>query len=255
MHPLATPAMSDPGNPIDTLGSDHLDFATACSIQSKVQPAFPNPELFSKGFDPSTSSVEVMGMATKIQAQFAEAATVSDLLDTIVSIVKEITRFHRVMVYQFDRDYNGTVVAELMDPKASNDVYRGLHFPASDIPPQARKLYMINKVRVLFDRSQRTSRLIGRDVSDVEVPLDLTHAYLRAMSPVHLKYLSNMGVRSSMSMSLESDGKLWGLIVCHSYGPAATRVPFSIRELSFFVGLAASTCLQKLVNSERLQAH
>lgn len=255
MHPLATPAMSDPGNPIDTLGSDHLDFATACSMQSKIQPVFPNPELFNKGFDPSTSSVEVIGMATKIQTQFSEAATVPDLLETIVSIVKEVTRFHRVMVYQFDRDYNGTVVAELMDPKASNDVYRGLHFPASDIPPQARKLYMINKVRVLFDRSQRTSRLIGRDVSDMRVPLDLTHAYLRAMSPVHLKYLSNMGVRSSMSMSLESDGKLWGLIVCHSYGPAATRVPFSIRELSFFVGLAASTCLQKLLNSERLQAH
>ncbi|KAA8624047.1 hypothetical protein SMACR_07655 [Sordaria macrospora] len=255
MHPLATPAMSDSGNPIDTLGSDHLDFATACSMQSKVQPVFPNPELFNKGFDPSTSSVEVIGMATKIQTQFSEAANVPDLLETIVSIVKEVTRFHRVMVYQFDRDYNGTVVAELMDPKASNDVYRGLHFPASDIPPQARKLYMTNKVRVLFDRSQRTSRLIGRDVSDMEVPLDLTHAYLRAMSPVHLKYLSNMGVRSSMSMSLESDGKLWGLIVCHSYGPAATRVPFSIRELSFFVGLAASTCLQKLLNSERLQAH
>ncbi|KAK3489970.1 phytochrome-like protein [Neurospora crassa] len=221
----------------------------ACSIQSKVQPAFPNPELFSKGFDPSTSSVEVIVMAIKIQTQFSEAATVSDLLETIVSIVKEVT------VYQFDRDYNGTVVAELMDPKASNDVYRGLHFPASDIPPQARKLYIINKVRVLFDRSQRTSRLIGRDVSDMDVPLILTHAYLRAMSPVHLKYLSTMGVRSSMSMSHESDGKLWGLIVCHSYGPAATRVPFSIRELSFFVGLAASTCLQKLLSSERLQAH
>jgi hypothetical protein len=255
MHPLATPQQTEPAkHPIDTLGSDHMDITTVSSLQSRSQPIFTSRDLLSQGIDPDTTSVEIVGIATKIQQQFSEAQSVQELLDTIVGVVKELSGFNRVMVYQFDQDYNGTVIAELMDPKVSQDVYRGLHFPATDIPPQARELYMINKVRVLFDRTQQTARLVGRDTSAITVPLDLTHAYLRAMSPVHLKYLANMGVRSSMSMSLESEGKLWGLIVCHSYGPTATRVPFSVRELSYFVGVAASTCLEKLLNADKLQA-
>ncbi|KAK0708630.1 GAF domain-like protein [Lasiosphaeris hirsuta] len=255
MHPLATPQHTEPPNrPIDTLGSDHMDVATVSSLRSKSQPFFSNPEVTLQGIDPNSSAVEIVGIATKIQKQFSGALSVDALLGAIVGVVKELSGFNRVMVYQFDQDFNGTVVAELMDPKASQDVYRGLHFPSTDIPPQARQLYMINKVRVLFDRTQQTARLVGRSASDIAVPLDLTHAYLRAMSPVHLKYLANMEVRSSMSMSLESEGNLWGLIVCHSYGPTATRVPFSIRELSYFVGVAASTCLEKLLNADKLQA-
>ncbi|KAK0644269.1 phytochrome-2 [Cercophora newfieldiana] len=255
MHPLATPQQTEPPiNLVDTLGSDHMDIATVSSLHSKSQPIFTSPDLLSQGIDPDTSSVEIVGVATKIQQQFSEASSVQGLLDAIVGVVRELSGFNRVMVYQFDQDYNGTVVAELMDPKVSQDVYRGLHFPSTDIPPQARQLYMINKVRVLFDRTQQTARLVGRDASAIMEPLDLTHAYLRAMSPVHLKYLANMEVRSSMSMSLESEGKLWGLIVCHSYGPTATRVPFSVRELSYFIGVAASTCLEKLLNADKLQA-
>jgi len=256
MHPLAaTPDQTDSvRNPIDTLGSDHMDIATVSSLHSRSQSIFSNPDLLSQGIDPDTSSVEVVAIATKIQQQFSEASTLQGLLDVIVGVMRELSRFNRVMVYQFDQDFNGKVVAELMDPKASQDVYRGLHFPSTDIPPQARRLYMINKVRVLFDRTQKTARLVGRDTSDIATPLNLTHAYLRAMSPVHLKYLTNMGVRSSMSMSLESEGKLWGLIVCHSYGPTATRVPFSVRELSYFIGVTASTCLEKILNSNKLQA-
>lgn len=255
MHPLATPQPTElPKHPVDTLGSDHMDIATVSSLQSKSQSIFPGLDILSQGIDQDTSSVEIVGITTRIQQQFAAAQTVQGLLDAIVGVVRELSGFNRVMVYQFDQDYNGTVVAELTDPKVSQDVYRGLHFPSTDIPPQARQLYMINKVRVLFDRTQQTARLVGRDTAAITVPLDLTHAYLRAMSPVHLKYLANMEVHSSMSMSLESEGKLWGLIVCHSYGPTATRVPFSVRELSYFIGVAASTCLEKLLNADKLQA-
>src|ERR1700759_5213290 len=80
---------------------------------------------------------------------------------------------------------------------ATKDLYKGLNFPASDIPKQARDLYKINKVRLLYDRDQETARLVCRTLQDMETPLDLTHAYLRAMSPIHLKYLANMAVRSS----------------------------------------------------------
>jgi len=255
MHPLATPQFTGVStHPIDTLGSDHMDITTVSSLRSKSQSLFPDPDLVIPGISPDTTSVEIVGIATKIQKQFSEARSVPDLLDAVVSVVRDLTGFNRVMVYEFDKYFNGTVVAELMDPKACQDVYRGLHFPSTDIPPQARQLYMVNKVRVLFDRSQQTARLVGKTTADIAVPLDLTHAYLRAMSPVHLKYLRNMAVRSSMSMSLESEGKLWGLIVCHSYGPTATRVPFSAREMSHYVGVAASTCLEKLLNADKLQA-
>ncbi|KAK3395205.1 phytochrome-like protein [Podospora didyma] len=253
-HPMATPADSGPKYPIDTLGSDHMDLATVSSMHSRSQPVFSTPDILARGIDPSSSSVEVIGIATKVQKQFSDTKTVEELLDTIVGVVSELSGFNRVMVYKFDQDFNGAVVAELMDPSVCQDVYRGLHFPSTDIPPQARQLYMVNKVRVLFDRSQKTARLVGRSRADIEAPLDLTHAYLRAMSPVHLKYLANMEVRSSMSMSLESEGKLWGLIVCHSYGPTATRVPFTVREMSYFVGVAASTYLEKLLNADKLQA-
>jgi len=252
MHPLAS-GMTEPPEPVDTLGSDHMDVATVSSLHSRSKPVFTNKDLY-QGIEPSMSSVEVVGIAAKIQIEFSEAVSVPDLLEKIVGVVSEISRFNRVMVYQFDQEFNGTVVAEYMDPKTSLDIYRGLHFPHTDIPPQARRLYMVNKVRVLFDRTQQTARLVGKSKIDIDVPLDLTHAYLRAISPVHLKYLGNMKVRSSMSMSLESEGQLWGLIVCHSYGATATRVPFSIRELSHFIGLTASTCLQKLLNAGKLQA-
>ncbi|KAK4175133.1 hypothetical protein QBC36DRAFT_28685 [Triangularia setosa] len=255
LHPMAHYWQADvPPNPIDTLGSDHMDFATVSSMQSRSQPVISSPDALGGSLGPNASSVEVVNVATKIQKQFSQAISVPKLLDSIVGVVKELSRFSRVMVYEFDRDFNGTVVAELIDPAVSRDIYRGLHFPHTDIPPQARRLYMINKLRVLFDRAEPTARLVGRDREDIETPLNLTHAYLRAMSPVHLKYLANMEVRSSMSMSLESEGKLWGLIVCHSYGPTATRVPFTVRELAHFVGVSASTCLEKLLNADKLKA-
>ena len=178
MHPLAVPEEEEEeevyARPIDTLGSDHMDVTTVSSMVSKSQPVVINPEALSGGTDPATS-VEIVGVVHKIAQQFAEATTVESLLDAIVGVTKELTKFSRVMVYEFDKDYNGTVVAELMDPTVSRDVYRGLHFPHTDVPPQARRLYMINKVRVLFDRDQGTSRLVGREVSDVAVPLDLSH--------------------------------------------------------------------------------
>lgn len=75
-------------------------------------------------------------------------------------------------------------------------------YNSTDIPPQARELYRINKVRLLYDRDQPTARICCRDAAEVETPLDMTHSLLRAMSPIHVKYLSNMGVRSSMSISI-----------------------------------------------------
>lgn len=87
---------------------------------------------------------------------------------------------------QFDERWNGQVVAEQVDYSKTKDLFRGLHFPATDIPAQARELYRINKVRLLYDRDQPTARICCRSMEELENPLDMSHSFLRAMSPIHL---------------------------------------------------------------------
>ena len=146
-------------------------------------------------------------------------------------------------------------MSELIDPRASKDIYRGLHFPASDIPKQARELYMINTIRILYDREQDTARLVCRTFEDANIPLNLKHSYLRSMSPIHLKYLANMGVRASMSISLIVDNKLWGLISCHHYSSSSgIHVSLPIREVCRGLGNIASSNVQKLLFASRISA-
>jgi len=95
---------------------------------------------------------------------------------------------------------------------------------------------------------------VCRDISDYEEKLDLTHSYLRAMSPIHLKYLGNMGVRSSMSVSIVIDNELWGLIACHGYGDEGIRVTLPIRELCRNIGECAATNIQRQLMAQRIQA-
>ncbi|MCJ1282404.1 Light-sensor Protein kinase [Xylographa opegraphella] len=200
------------------------------------------------------AAMEVFNIMSQVQEQLASAPNLETFLKVLVGIVKELIGFHRVMIYQFDSSWNGRVVTELVDPRATKDLYKGLNFPASDIPKQARDLYKINKVRLLYDRDLVTARLVCRTVEDLETPLDLTYAYLRAMSPVHIKYLENMGVRASMSISINAFDELWGLIACHCYGAKGTRVSFPIRKMCRLVGDSASRNIERLSYASRLQA-
>ncbi|KAJ8120100.1 hypothetical protein O1611_g10453 [Lasiodiplodia mahajangana] len=199
-------------------------------------------------------AMQVFDIMSQVQEQFASAPNLEKFLKILVGIVKELTGFHRVMVYQFDAAFNGKVVTELVDPVQTRDLYHGLHFPATDIPKQARDLYKLNKVRLLYDRDLTSARLVCRTVEDLVKPLDLSHAYLRAMSPIHLKYLANMAVRSSMSISITAFNELWGLISCHSYGPKGMRVSFPIRKMCRMVGDTASRNIERLSYASRLQA-
>ncbi|BCS21668.1 putative sensor histidine kinase/response regulator [Aspergillus puulaauensis] len=200
------------------------------------------------------AAMEVFGIVSQIQEQLARADSMDTLLDTTAGIVKELTGFHRILVYEFDSEFNGKVVAELVDPTMSIDLFKGLHFPAGDIPKQARDLYRINKVRLLYDRDHVTARLVCRTLEDLETPLDMTHSYLRAMSPIHIKYLANMEVRSSMSISVNGPNDLWGLISCHSYGSRGMRVSFPIRKMCRLIGDTVSRNIERLSYASRLQA-
>jgi light-regulated signal transduction histidine kinase (bacteriophytochrome) len=199
-------------------------------------------------------AMQVFDIMSQVQEQLSSAPDLDRFLKILVGIVKELTGFHRVMIYQFDSTFNGKVVTELVDPSHTRDLYKGLHFPASDIPRQARDLYKVNKVRLLYDRDLESARLVCRTVQDLETPLDLTHSYLRAMSPIHIKYLTNMAVRASMSISINAFNELWGLISCHSYGPRGMRVAFPIRKMCRLIGDTASRNIERLSYASRLQA-
>jgi light-regulated signal transduction histidine kinase (bacteriophytochrome) len=200
------------------------------------------------------SAMQIFGTLSQIQAQLSEVTDQETLLKVTAGLVRELVGFHRVLVYQFDHQSNGKVVAELMDPDVTLDLYQGLHFPASDIPAQARELYKVNKVRLLYDRDHVTARLVCRTLEDLETPLDMSHAYLRAMSPIHTKYLENMKVRSSMSISINAYDNLWGLIACHSYGDDGMRVSFPIRKLCRLVGDTVARNIERINHAFDLQA-
>lgn len=252
VHPLVPSNEMTPEIPEDTLQSE----PTAEEYQESTETGSrPLRVLRSarkrKG---EAAAMEVFNIMSQVQEQLAAAPNLEIFLKVLVGVVKELTGFHRVMIYQFDQSFNGRVVTELVDPRATKDLYKGLSFPASDIPKQARELYKVNKVRMLYDRDLETARLVCRSAEDLENPLDLTHSYLRAMSPIHLKYLTNMAVRSSMSISINAFGELWGLIACHSYGARGTRVSFPIRKMCRLVGDSASRNIERLSYASRLQA-
>ena len=165
------------------------------------------------------------------------ASSLSELYDITAEAVRTLTGFDRVMVYRYDADYNGEVVAEAKAPHLNS--FLGLHYPASDIPAQARALYEKNWIRLISDVDYMPARLQPPAHPVDGLPLDLTYSTLRSVSPIHIEYLKNMGVRASMSISLLRDDKLWGLIACHHYsGPHAP--PYATRAAAEFLGSTLS---------------
>jgi chemotaxis family two-component system sensor kinase Cph1 len=180
-------------------------------------------------------------------AQLQVAGTVETLTNSLAEIIRRLTDFDRVMVYRFDEDWHGTVIAESKLDDLEH--YLGLRYPASDIPAQARALYAINWQRLIPDATYQPVPVLadsGRDAAK----LDLSYSTLRSVSPIHLRYLANMGVRASMSVSLMVDGQLWGLVACHSYaGPL--HATLRIRTATEFLGRTASLLIHSV---ERLIA-
>ncbi|WP_159704409.1 ATP-binding protein [Massilia sp. 9I] len=148
--------------------------------------------------------------------------TIEGLLSSAVDQIREFTGFDRVMAYRFRPDDSGDVVAE--SRRADIVPYLGQRYPASDIPAQARRLYVLNTLRSIIDVNDTMVPLLGAPDA---LPLDMSHGVLRSVSPIHIEYLKNMGVGASMSVSIVINGRLWGLIACHHM--ARRLVPYSIR--------------------------
>ncbi|MEO1062518.1 MAG: GAF domain-containing protein, partial [Actinomycetota bacterium] len=153
---------------------------------------------------------ELLNRLRLVVDEVDRAPSFGDALTAACDAVRELTGFDRVMVYVFHDDGHGEVVAESVEDGV--DSFLGLHYPATDIPRQARRLFVINPTRVIADTTYDGAALLGRPDSE---PADLTYAQFRATSPIHLEYLRNMGVAASFSLSLVVDGELVGLIAAH----------------------------------------
>jgi chemotaxis family two-component system sensor kinase Cph1 len=153
------------------------------------------------------------------------ARTVEDLCQLVATDIRQITGLDRALVYRFDRDWHGTVLAE--DGNGALPSYLDLRFPASDIPAQARELYRRNRLRIIPDAGYAPVP-IQPATTPAGKPLDLSQSVLRSVSPVHVEYMRNMGTMASMSVSILVDGALWGLISCHNAMPK--RVPLHARN-------------------------
>ena len=180
--------------------------------------------------------------------RLSATTTLTELTAVLARDVRELTGFDRVMVYRFDAEWNGEVVAE--DRRPDLEPFLGLRYPAGDIPAQARALYATNWLRLIPDARYTPAPLVPPVNPRTGGPLDLSGSILRSVSPVHLEYLANMGVVASMSVSLIDRGRLWGLIACHHYSDAH-RPSYTDRVAAEFLGRTASLLLHTKVAEGR----
>ncbi|HMO26559.1 MAG TPA: GAF domain-containing protein, partial [Tepidisphaeraceae bacterium] len=186
--------------------------------------------------DDPADTEDLYGRVQRAIVDFRSARDLPHLGQLIAEHVRHITGFDRVMVYRFDAEWNGQVIAE--EKRDDLEPFLGLNYPASDIPAQARELYRKNWLRFIADRDYKPAPIIPPHNPLTQRPLDMSFAVLRSVSPIHLEYLRNMGVGASMSISLVCDERLWGLIACHHYSPR--RVPYKLRTACELLGQVMS---------------
>lgn len=165
---------------------------------------------------------------TKIQA----VSNLRGLCQLIAEEIRKIIEFDRVLVYRFERDGSGEVIAE--NKRSDLTSYLGLRFPNSDIPKQAKELYRLNKSRLIPNVNYHPAVLIPTDCPLTNAAPDLSLSVLRSVSPIHIEYLQNMKVGASMSISLLKNNQLWGLIACHHNTPK--YLPYQSRTICEFMG-------------------
>ena len=179
-------------------------------------------------------------------SRMESARTVEELTQFTAEEVRLITGYDRVKVYRFDSNWNGQTIAESRAEHMPS--FLGLHFPASDIPAQARRLYTTSRIRQIPDIHYRPVPIISNE----SAPVDLSYSILRSVSPVHIQYLKNMGVGASMSVSVLRNGNLWGLIACHH--ASAITLSFEVRAACDYVAQVMALQVAALESAEAAQA-
>jgi two-component system, chemotaxis family, sensor kinase Cph1 len=199
---------------------------------------------------PSSPPLGLSAFVCDALRTIAATASLSALADDSARLFKDLLGYDRVMVYRFDEQGHGEVVAE--DREADLEPFLGTRYPATDIPQIARQLYMRNRIRVLEDVDYRPVPLRPLRCPTTGEHLDMSLCYLRSMSPIHIQYLKNMGVSATLVASLLVGGRLWGLISCHHYSPRSTR--YELRVASELLAEAVATRIAALQGFAQAQA-
>ncbi len=175
---------------------------------------------------PADTAGPAIHQAQTVLGKLRDTRSLTDLADRVVTELRAFTLYDRVMLYRFDADGHGEVIAE--DRHPALEPFKGLRYPASDIPAQARRLYLLARVRVIPDIAYTPVKVVGPAVAKPGgelSPLDMSLCVLRSASPIHLEYLRNMGVASTLAVSIIQDQRLWGMIVCHHQTPRYLPAP------------------------------
>lgn len=190
-------------------------------------------------FEPELSGLKsnLQQLVGRSLSEMLSDKSLSRLLANTADQIRQIIAYDRVMFYKFHPDGHGEVVAEAKSEEL--ETWLGLHYPASDIPVQARELYKRNLTRLIADVEQDPADILTVAENLHAAPLDLTCSTLRAVSPVHIQYLKNMGVASSFSVSILNNNELWGLIACHNYTPKF--INYKERESAKLIGQVLSS--------------
>lgn len=187
------------------------------------------------------------GLAYASMARLRQQRTVQELLESAVRELRALTGFDRVMAYRFRHDASGDVVAE--DRREDLEPFLHRRYPASDIPAQARRLYVLNTVRQIADVRARPIALLA----GTRAALDMSWCSLRSVSPIHIEYLGNMGVSASMSVSIVIGGQLWGMLACHHMAPKV--VPYPARTAADVLGQLLASSVQTLLAADAARQH
>ncbi len=158
-------------------------------------------------------ALELQEQLTQIAGTLEDTDSINDMCQQAAVLVKKLFDYDRIMIYKFDEDWNGEVVAEVKEPYLES--WLGLHYPATDIPKPAREIFLKQGVRIISDVAYKPSNIEPAISPISNDPVDLSVSELRAVSPIHIEYLKNMGVGASLTAALIVKGKLWGLIACH----------------------------------------
>ncbi|WBL21178.1 ATP-binding protein [Zunongwangia sp. HRR-M8] len=170
--------------------------------------------------EPSGKSLDPVGFQeqlTKILAELNDSDSVNDMCQQAAMLVKHLFDYDRVMIYKFDEDWNGEVVAEVKEPQLES--WLGLHYPATDIPKPARDIFMKQGVRIISDVNYKASPIIPEISPITGQASDISSSELRAVSPIHIEYLQNMRVGASLTAAIILNRELWGLVACHHSTP------------------------------------
>ncbi len=179
--------------------------------------------------------------------QMQTCLDLGSLLQSASEVMARVSGFERVLIYKFHEDAHGEVVAETV--ASGVESFMGLHFPSSDIPPQARSIFLENWVRMIPQVSYVPVAILGKDSPE---GIDLGKSLLRAVSPIHLEYLKNMNVGASLTISIIVDGKLWGLFACHNTKPLYLQK--SVRDNCETLGRFCSSLIRD-INLKEISQH